>query len=157
MSQLLWTQKQDIGPAPRSHEAMVYDSARSRVVLFGGQKSYLQPEMDYAQAYYNDTWEWDGEFWTQVADIGPLARSGAAMIYDRVRARVVLFGGWDRQNNFSPDTWEWDGEAWKITLILRLNRQCEPLHMPIARPRLPMLQVVAKAAATGGSARNLEG
>ncbi len=36
MAHLLWTQKQDVGPSARSDVAMVFDAARSRVVLFGG-------------------------------------------------------------------------------------------------------------------------
>ncbi len=36
--------------------AMAYDSARQRVVLFGG----------YSQGHRADTWEWDGKNWTQI-------------------------------------------------------------------------------------------
>lgn len=42
-----WRQRQDIGPAPRAGHAMAGDSARKRVVLFGG----------YADDYRGDTWE----------------------------------------------------------------------------------------------------
>ena len=106
MSQLLWTQTQDIGPAPRSGAAMVYDSGKGRIVLFGGQAA------DNATAL-NDTWEWDGENWTQYTDIGPAPRSLHAMAYDSNRGRIVLFGG-VANNHITRfnDTWEWDGEAW---------------------------------------------
>jgi hypothetical protein len=57
-----------------------------------------------------DTWEWDGEVWTQVADTGPSARRGHALAFDSVRARVLLFGG--RGASALGDTWAWDGEAW---------------------------------------------
>ena len=58
-----------------------------------------------------DTWTWDGEAWTQVADTGPEARSGHAMAYDSARQRTVLFGG---RAGAGPlgDTWEWDGGEW---------------------------------------------
>jgi Galactose oxidase, central domain len=85
MAQLLWTQKQDIGPSARSNVAMVFDLARERVVLFGGAAN--------GNALVNDTWEWDGENWTQYEDIGPSPRSRHAMAYDAKRERVVLFGG----------------------------------------------------------------
>ena len=64
MSRFLWTQKEDIGPAGRFGHAMAYDSVRSRTSLFGG--SLL---IGGQSASVNDTWEWNGEFWTQMADI----------------------------------------------------------------------------------------
>ena len=51
MPRLLWTQREDIGPRARVLHALAYDSARARVVLFGGN-ALLAP--------FNDTWEWDG-------------------------------------------------------------------------------------------------
>jgi N-acetylneuraminic acid mutarotase len=108
MSQLLWTQKQDVGPSPRWGPAMVYDSERARVLLFGG----------YGNTNFGDTWEWDTESWTQVEDIGPSARWGHGMAYDSARHRVVLFGGAIIQGTNTHslgDTWEWDGESWTQT------------------------------------------
>ncbi len=44
--------------------------------------------------------------WTQLKPVtSPLARLGHAMVYDSVRQRTVLFGGW-------TGTWEWDGRNW---------------------------------------------
>jgi hypothetical protein len=80
---------------------MAHDSARGRTVLFGGQT---------AAGLSGDTWEWDGENWTQVADTGPRKRSGHAMAFDSTRGRVVLFGG-DGGTRLD-DTWEWDGNEW---------------------------------------------
>jgi len=104
MAQLLWTQKQDVGPAARSDVAMVFDAARSRVVLFGGAGGSTA-------TVFNDTWEWDGENWTQYEDIGPAPRSRHGMTYDSKRGRTVLFGGSAGNLNLN-DTWEWDGAAW---------------------------------------------
>jgi hypothetical protein len=101
VAQLLWTQKQDVGPPARSDVAMVFDAARSCVVLFGGAGGSL----------FNDTWEWDGENWTQYEDIGPAPRSRHGMAYDSKRQRTVLFGGSAGNLNLN-DTWEWDGEGW---------------------------------------------
>src|SRR6478609_11171120 len=66
MARYLWTQKEDIGPSARFGHAMAYDSVRSRTVLFGGTLFAGDLGGDI-----NDTWEWNGEFWTQIADIGP--------------------------------------------------------------------------------------
>lgn len=98
----LWTQKQDVGPSPRSGHVMSYDAARKRVVLFGGQTVLGRP---------NDTWEWDGHAWAEVADTGPSGRTWFDMVYDDARQRLVLFGGSD-EGGARNDTWEWDGEDW---------------------------------------------
>jgi hypothetical protein len=86
---------------------MAYDDSRHRLVLFGGLTR---------DAYVGDTWEWDGTEWTQVADIGPPARSDCTLACDTVRQRVVLFGGYNPAMsppaNFFSDTWEWDGTEW---------------------------------------------
>ena len=85
-------------PPARFSHAMAYDSARRRVVLFGGWNG----------ARLGDTWEWDGNVWTErTTAVSPSARTGPAMAYDSARARVVLFGG-----SGLDDTWEWDGQSW---------------------------------------------
>ena len=102
MASLLWTQKSDIGPSPRTLAAMTYDSARKKMLLFGG---FLP-----TNKLTGDTWQWDGNDWTQVADTGPLARGAATMAFDAERERAVLFGGNAMEpNRFRGDTWEWDG------------------------------------------------
>ena len=90
-----WT----LGEIPvQSWHAMVYDEARQRVVLFGER---------------NDTWEWDGETWTQrTPATSPPARYAHALAYDAARQRVVLFGEYDNNNYLNDTTWEWDGETW---------------------------------------------
>ena len=60
---------------------------------------------------FGDTWEWDGEYWVQVADFGPQPRLSHAMAYDENQARVALFGG-ATKTALLNDTWEWDGETW---------------------------------------------
>jgi hypothetical protein len=52
----------DTGPAARSFQLTSHDSDRGENVLFGGQVT---------GGFLNDTWEWDGTEWTQVADTGP--------------------------------------------------------------------------------------
>jgi hypothetical protein len=98
-----WTQSSPITrPAVRRHHALAYDSARRRVVLFGGFSTVQN---------YGDTWEFDGNNWTQrFSANAPAARWGHAMAYDSVRGRVVLFGGIAAAS--FADTWEWDGNNW---------------------------------------------
>ena len=102
MNPILWTQKQDAGPSARQFPAMAYDSSRGRTVLFGGGTGTT------ALTGLNDTWEWDGEHWTQVADTGPPGRLQAVMAYDVHRNQTVLFGG----THGKADTWGWDGRNW---------------------------------------------
>ena len=94
-------------PLPRAEHAMAYDSARGRVVLFGGWVWSGGGEA------FGDTWEWSGARWVQRATAGPSPRRGHAMAYDATRNRVVLFGGSPSYttNNYG-DTWEWDGATW---------------------------------------------
>jgi hypothetical protein len=46
------------GPAPRYNTAMVYDSKRGQMVLFGGR---IRDGEDFIA--YGDTWTWDGAKW----------------------------------------------------------------------------------------------
>src|SRR6185295_2793722 len=108
----LWTQVGAVASSPheRVYHAMAYDSLRGRVVLFGGGFT--------GGLVLGDTWEWDGTYWTQVANSGPSPRYGHALAYDSRRRRVVLFGGQTKipgtdSSKYLDDTWEWDGAVWK--------------------------------------------
>jgi galactose oxidase-like protein len=107
MSRFLWTQKEDIGPSARFGHAMTYDPVRSRTILFGGSL-FIGNQVGTV----NDTWEWNGEFWTQIADTGPAARRDHALCFDSVRNTALLFGGLSEQGTTLGDTWSWDGEDW---------------------------------------------
>jgi hypothetical protein len=96
-----WAQRATTGgPSQRYFHSMAYDSARSRVVLFGG----------YNSGFLGDTWTWDGGSWTQVAVTGPTPRDAHEMAYDGARGTVVLFGGYN--GGYLGDTWTWDGTSW---------------------------------------------
>ncbi len=101
-----WTRIMTDGPSPRQSPAMVFDSARGKIVLFGG----------LGASALGDTWEWDGAEWIQVAEEGPSPRAYHAMAYDSIRQRVVMYGGlpggmYSGQKVLS-DMWEWDGRQW---------------------------------------------
>ena len=100
----LWTEVTN-PPAPRTSPGFAYDSARGRMVLFGGY---------YGQGgskYFGDTFEWDGSTWTRLNVTGPSIRGDLATAYDSKRGRTVMFGGWNT-NDTLGDTWEWDGATW---------------------------------------------
>src|SRR5918995_2234984 len=100
-----WTLQPGSGPAARAEAAMVYDTKRRRLVLFGGHN-----RINGVRRRLGDTWEWDGRSWRHVTDIGPTPRNGAAMAYDPGRGVSILFGGSD--GAASGETWEWDGTRW---------------------------------------------
>lgn len=92
-------------PPSRARAAMVYDRARSRMVLFGGATNTLP--------HFGDTWEYDGIDWTLRSQTGPPPRYLHAMAYDEERAVTVLFGGANANQARAPDLWEWDGTSWR--------------------------------------------
>jgi hypothetical protein len=96
-------------PSQRANAAMAYDSARQRVVYFGGGTRDLRTA---ALEFPGDTWEWDGQAWSLRATSGPPGRQYAAMAYDAARQRTVLFGGRQSSTAGFVDTWEWDGAGW---------------------------------------------
>lgn len=112
-----WVQITDSGPIPRYGHSMAFDSNRQRTVLFAG----YDPKNGPLGRALGDTWEWDGQEWTQQEESGPSPRLWANMTFDSLRNRTVLFGG-----EFTPvaqdvigmpfsvgDTWEWDGLTWR--------------------------------------------
>jgi hypothetical protein len=99
-----WREMTDISIGTRDHHVMVYDAARGKTVMYGGQTS----DRKWAQ----ETWEWDGLKWARLAVPGPGGRAHFAMVYDSKRKRVVLFGGFGEDRRYHNDTWEWDGKSW---------------------------------------------
>ena len=108
-SERLWEKVAETGPQKRRLHAMAYDGSSSRVLLFGGFNNSSCEETGQRCDY---TWLWDGGLnqWELAATSGPKARKEHAMAYDRVRKRVVLFGGDD--GSLVGDLWEWDGDKW---------------------------------------------
>lgn len=96
----------DSQPKARAKQAMAYDPARKKIVLFGGWDG---------KSVFDDTWEWNGKDWKQIKPKHkPAARCCHAMAYDSHSKKVILYGGWDSaQGVFYNDVWSWDGKDWK--------------------------------------------
>jgi cysteine-rich repeat protein len=103
---LSWRDDGAARPPARSHAAIGYDQARGRVVLFGGNGT--------GDVLLDDTWEWDGGGWHQIATATrPSMRLASRMAYDARRGRLVLFGGSGPLGN-QADTWLYDGASWTL-------------------------------------------
>ncbi|MFQ5504282.1 MAG: kelch repeat-containing protein [Planctomycetota bacterium] len=121
-----WTKRSPRqAPSARAAHALAYDSARRRVVLFGGlHGSPSQPRP------LGDTWEWDGVDWVQrLPSTKPLPVYAFGLAYDSSRARTVQFGGTLSPVQASSDTWAWDGTSWA---------KRSPVKRPAARWRHPL-------------------
>jgi hypothetical protein len=87
-------------PPARQIPQMAYDTARGRLMIFGG--SALSGGLQ-------DVWEHDGQAWTdKTPPSGAMPASGVgyATAYDSARGRVVLVA------TNAQQVWEWDGTSW---------------------------------------------
>lgn len=93
-------------PTGRIDADMAFDSARGKVVLFGGFDS---------PTYRNDTWEYDCSTgaWQMVSVTGPAGRRGAKLVYDSMRRRTLMIGGYASPALGGFQTWAWDGGTWR--------------------------------------------
>jgi hypothetical protein len=113
---LIWTQLFPLHiPTARYGHVMVYDSARNRIVMFGGRTGGGKTDL-------NDTWVFKNGDWTQIAPpSSPPGRVLAGGAYDPLRDRVVIFGGASISADAKTvtafhDTWEFDGTTWTQVL-----------------------------------------
>jgi hypothetical protein len=87
---------------------MTYFASRRRVLMFGG--------FTLASGTLDDTWEYPNSAGTGWSQRGPTTipprRHSAAMTYDPVRKRAILFGGANPIVGALGDTWEYDGANW---------------------------------------------
>ena len=97
---------QSTAPPRRAHHSLVYDDANKRVVLSGGSTPL---EGGRSFAFFNDAWGFDGKQWTAISATGD-KRSGAQLVYDTKRNRIVSFGGYS--GGSLPDLRSFDGRDW---------------------------------------------
>jgi hypothetical protein len=96
-------------PGVRIGHAMAADTL-GFVVQFGGDRGV------FPNPYNNETWVFDGVAWTQLPTAtAPSPRTEAQLVYDVLRGRYVLFGGWTSSISIgsgNSETWEFDGVSW---------------------------------------------
>ena len=100
-----WAELTPAGTAPsaREYHSAIYDPVRDRMVVFGGWDGALR----------KDVWALSlagTPAWTQLTPPGqaPYARDQHSAIYDPVRDRMLVFGGWDG--------WSFHNDVWELTL-----------------------------------------
>jgi hypothetical protein len=99
------------GPAGRARTAMVYDSKRRHVVLFGGVGA--APGPGQPQPFFSDTWIWERGAWRRAAESGPQGRYAHGMVFDERAGVVLLYSGAAAHRNAPlTDMWQWDGARW---------------------------------------------
>ncbi len=94
-------------PSIRRGHSMVYDSTSKQVILFGGiamKDGILKPVSDtWIYNYQSNTWK------ELNVTISPSPRHTAAMTFDPVRSRIILYGGnVGYHSDHNGDTWTFD-------------------------------------------------
>ena len=100
------------GPPGSYWMTMVYDPVRDCMLTFGGSTS------DDYYGVHNDVWQLSLQgvpTWTHLAPTGtpPSARRSGTAIYDPLRDRMVIYGGWDSRSN---DVSSFLGDTWALSL-----------------------------------------
>ena len=94
----------EIPPPALWLHAMIYDPLRDRLLVFGGL-SYRGPNSDVWQLNLSGGPHWER---ITVGGVGPPPLSRLSAVYDRLRDRVIVFGGFDGV--------EYKGDAWALSL-----------------------------------------
>jgi hypothetical protein len=109
-----------VTPPARGWGAMAYDAEADRIVLFGG--------IGAGDVHLADTWAYDvdTDTWSRVeTGTTPARRTYAAMTYDPVGQRLLLFGGangaWEAETVLD-DQWSFDLEAAAWTELTPASR-----------------------------------
>ncbi len=103
-----WERKQPaVEPPSRGYGAMASDPLLGKTILYGGQQ-----RVNYQWLF--DTWEWDGNQWTQrFPTTSPQVRLRSTMYFDATIGRAVLA----TENVAGQPTgfyeWTWDGNDWQ--------------------------------------------
>ena len=104
-----WTLLAGSPPPGFTAFGMVYDAARSVVIVVGANQ---------ATDTNVETWEWDTATWHKISTSNaPVARRSFVMAYDPTRGVTVLAGGETFAASPVNDTWEYDGTQWRQIAI----------------------------------------
>lgn len=92
-------------PSQKLGRGVCADFARGELLLFGGD--------GYGQLQPAETWTWAGAWTRRQPATQPSARFGAAMAWDPLGQRVVMFGG-ETASGPTAELWSWNGSDWTL-------------------------------------------
>jgi hypothetical protein len=164
----IWTHLVPAGtpPSARTDHTAVFDSARDRMLVFGGTDNNIQ---ELYNGGLNDVWELslgDTPTWTQLTPGGtaPDPRSGHSAIYDPIGDQMIMYGGYDEyQASNTYDTWSLSlsgTPTWSQLSPAGISPYVGPHHSAIydpARRRMVIFLATFSATHTGLLALNLSG
>lgn len=102
-----WKKFEGKSPEGRQAFAMVYDSKRSKTILYGGTGANRK-------TFTDGVWEFDGTAWKNiVTENNPGERISPGYAFDSKRNLFILFGGISK-GELMNDLWAWDGTRWKL-------------------------------------------
>ena len=114
-----WRDATPRSPSARGRHTLVFDTARDRVLLFGGAT---------ASGASNETWEWDGATgaWREVGPlvgVVPPALAGAGLAWDPNRGQALLAGG-ASSSGIRSEAWRWVSatRTWEATASMPYGR-----------------------------------
>jgi hypothetical protein len=106
---LTWTDITPLSGSPpgRGWTQLAFDASANRIVMYGGFHVQGTP------ASYGDTWAFSNGAWSLIVPEGsfPGGRDSHGMVYDAVRQKVVVFGG------YLADVIELTGSTWERVLL----------------------------------------
>ncbi|MFQ5632023.1 MAG: kelch repeat-containing protein [bacterium] len=116
-------------PAQEDHTA-IFDSRRKRIVTFGGFNSQMY-NIWQMYALYLDSASPAYQKWLTVKHRGnhPPGRIDHVAVYDSLKDRMVIFGGWDMERR------DYFGDTWEFSFALGRWREIKTLHSHPAKRR----------------------
>ena len=98
------------GPPAATGGCAAYDPASGHLIMFGGTE--VIPTAGGQQ--FNNTWQWSGTDWVQLAPTSTPPAGGCVMTYDQTRGDDVLltYASGTSDPSPYPQTWTWDGTNW---------------------------------------------
>jgi hypothetical protein len=97
-----------VPPPARRKAVSIYDAARHRLILQGGESNLLN---GHDPIYLNDVWAFDltSDAWLDItpSDPGPAAKVAQQAVYDSDTQSVIFYGGVPENEHLIPhDVWE---------------------------------------------------
>lgn len=106
-------------PSARNEVAMAWDPPDHYLLLYGGSSGDNPLGSGKPSKYYNDTWEFSGGTWHELANSPMGARARTQMVYDSASGTMLLMGGARHKSTTSvimDDTWSFLNGTWtKLT------------------------------------------